>query len=268
MSHPCIYHDVPQLRTFDDKIVHRLNVVQTCGISLISPNGKYAEYGPYVAYTVGMKSGRTAYYDGECYKAKNKYYVRAVAAFGKRRTFEDFPTTKGPYKVGDFYNENGKQGVVFEVSADGMHGKIVYLKKIFDNDYWSRPKSKMKFVGATNEDDGEMNMQIIQGVEDWRTSYPLFAACGALGSGWYLPAINELKRIWMHRDKINVAIESRNSWDNHEYKYQTVKAEEFYGSSTEVDKKSFKSWCTYRGDVSSGKKREYSIYEILPVAKF
>ena len=359
------------------------------------------EYGPYVAYTVGMKSGRTAYYDGECYKAKNKYYVRAVAAFGKRRTFEDFPTTKGPYKVGDFYNENGKQGVVFyvdksgrnggivslteskksfpfelsswcqslgagwklpsssalkllavkgtvkdaintalktygveigsgyyagsgekgyvsseeykdykcgnysifcaravcrfgdqiettqgpyavgdyycengkqgvvfEVSADGMHGKIVYLKKNFDNDYWLRPKSKMKFVGATNEDDGEMNMQIIQGVEGWRTSYPLFAACRALGSGWYLPAINELKRIWMHRDKINAAIESRNIWDNHEYKYQTVKAEEFYGSSTEVDKKSFKSWCTYGGYVSSGKKKEYSFYEILPVAKF
>lgn len=364
------------------------------------------EYGPYVAYTVGMKSGRTAYYDGECYKAKNKYYVRAVAAFGKRRTFEDFPTTKGPYKVGDFYNENGKQGVVFyvdksgrnggivsltesnkslpsylssklsswcqslgagwelpsssalkllavkgtvkdainttlktygveigsgyyagsgrkgyvsseeykdyecgnnsifcaravcrfgdqiettqgpyavgdyycengkqgvvfEVSADGMHGKIVYLKRILDNDYWLRPKSKMKFVGATNEDDGEMNMQIIQGVEGWRTSYPLFAACGALGSGWYLPAINELKRIWMHRDKINAAIESRNILDNREYKYQTVKAEEFYGSSTEVDKKSFKYWATYReGWVGSGKKNKYSFYEILPVAKF
>jgi hypothetical protein len=89
-----------------------------------------------------------------------------------------------------------------------------------------------------------------------------------LGSGWYLPAINELKRIWMHRDKINAAIESRNIWDNHEYKYQTVKAEEFYGSSTEVDKKSFKSWCTYGGYVSSGKKKEYSFYEILPVAKF
>ena len=150
-----------------------------------------------------------------------------------------------------------------------MHGKIVYLKKIFDNDYWLRPKSKMKFVGATNEDDGEMNMQIIQGVEGWRTSYPLFAACGALGSGWYLPAINELKRIWMHRDKINVAIVSRNIWDNREYKYQTVKAEEFYGSSTEVDKKSFKYWATYReGYVNSVKKKEHSFYEILPVAKF
>lgn len=213
-------------------------------------------------------SGRKGYVSYEEYKdyecGNNSIFcARAVCRFG-----DQIETTQGPYAVGDYYNENGKQGVVFEVSADGMHGKIVYLTKIFDNDYWLRPKAKMKFVGATNEDDGEMNMQIIQGVEGWRTSYPLFAACGALGSGWYLPAINELKRIWMHRDKINVAIESRNILDNREYKYQTVKAEEFYGSSTEVDKKSFKSWVTYRGYVSSEKKNKYSFYEILPVAKF
>lgn len=214
-------------------------------------------------------SGRKGYVSSEEYKdyecGNNSIFrARAVCRFG-----DQIETTQGPYAVGDYYCENGKQGVVFEVSADGMHGKIVYLKKIFDNDYWLRPKSKMKFVGATNEDDGEMNMQIIQGVEGWRTSYPLFAACGALGSGWYLPAINELKRIWMHRDKINVAIESRNILDNREYKYQTVKAEEFYGSSTEVDKKSFKYWATYReGWVGSGKKNKYSFYEILPVAKF
>ncbi|MBQ3209373.1 MAG: PEGA domain-containing protein [Alistipes sp.] len=214
-------------------------------------------------------SGRKGYVSSEEYKnyecGNNSIFrARAVCRFG-----DQIETTQGPYAVGDYYCENGKQGVVFEVSADGMHGKIVYLTKIFDNDYWLRPKSKMKFVGATNEDDGEMNMQIIQGVEGWRTSYPLFAACGALGSGWYLPAINELKRIWMHRDKINVAIESRNILDNREYKYQTVKAEEFYGSSTEVDKKSFKYWATYReGWVGSGKKNKYSFYEILPVAKF
>lgn len=225
-------------------------------------------YGVEIGSDYYAGSGRKGYVRSEEYQDYecgnySIFCARAVCRFG-----DQIETTQGPYAVGDYYCENGKQGVVFEVSADGMHGKIVYLKRILDNDYWLRPKSKMKFVGATNEDDGEMNMQIIQGVEGWRTSYPLFAACGALGSGWYLPAINELKRIWMHRDKINVAIESRNILDNREYKYQTVKAEEFYGSSTEVDKKSFKSWVTYRGYVSSGKKNKYSFYEILPVAKF
>lgn len=226
-------------------------------------------YGVEIGTDYYAGSGRKGYVSSEEYKDYecgnySIFCARAVCRFG-----DQIETTQGPYAVGDYYCENGKQGVVFEVSADGMHGKIVYLKRILDNDYWLRPKSKMKFVGATNEDDGEMNMQIIQGVEGWRTSYPLFAACGALGSGWYLPAINELKRIWMHRDKINVAIESRNIWDNREYKYQTVKAAEFYGSSTEVDKKSFKYWATYReGWVGSGKKNKYSFYEILPVAKF
>ncbi|MBE6203019.1 MAG: serine/threonine protein kinase, partial [Rikenellaceae bacterium] len=37
------------------------------------------------------------------------------------------PETSAPYKVGDYYNENGKEGVVFEVSDDGRHGKIVSL---------------------------------------------------------------------------------------------------------------------------------------------
>ena len=225
-------------------------------------------YGVEIGSDYYAGSGRKGYVRSEEYQDYecgnySIFCARAVCRFG-----DQIETTQAPYAVGDYYCENGKQGVVFEVSADGMHGKIVYLTKIFDNDYWLRPKSKMKFVGATNEDDGEMNMQIIQGVEGWRTSYPLFAACGALGSGWYLPAINELKRIWMHRDKINAAIESRNILDNREYKYQTVKAEEFYGSSTEVDKKSFKSWVTYRGYVSSEKKNKYSFYEILPVAKF
>ncbi len=31
------------------------------------------------------------------------------------------------YKVGDFYNENGKQGIVFEVDESGRHGKIVSM---------------------------------------------------------------------------------------------------------------------------------------------
>ncbi|MBP3547654.1 MAG: serine/threonine protein kinase, partial [Alistipes sp.] len=34
------------------------------------------------------------------------------------------------YNVGDYYNENGKEGIVFEVWDDGRHGKIVSLDEI------------------------------------------------------------------------------------------------------------------------------------------
>jgi hypothetical protein len=39
--------------------------------------------------------------------------------------FAVFTLSAQTYKVGDLYNVNGKQGVVFEVSEDGKHGKII-----------------------------------------------------------------------------------------------------------------------------------------------
>ena len=33
------------------------------------------------------------------------------------------------YKVGDYYNENGRAGVVFQVDETGQHGKIVSLNE-------------------------------------------------------------------------------------------------------------------------------------------
>lgn len=47
--------------------------------------------------------------------------------------------TSAPYKVGDYYNDGKKEGVVFEVSADGRSGKIVSMTE--SDDYW-RVKAK------------------------------------------------------------------------------------------------------------------------------
>ena len=188
------------------------------------------------------------------------YKTRAVYSFGSS-------ITRGPYKVGDYYNEYGKEGVVFEVSADGMHGKIVYLRKQKGCNAWLQKKGKMKAIGATDENDGENNMKVVRQIANWQNDYKLFATCDDM-NGYYLPAINELKKIWENRDKINRAISNRSVWGSFG-KYQTIKEDEFYGSSTESDKKSFKSWCTYNnGYISTGDKKKYSFYEILPVAKF
>ena len=35
--------------------------------------------------------------------------------------------TRGPYKVGDYYNDGTKEGIVFVVYDGGYHGKIVSL---------------------------------------------------------------------------------------------------------------------------------------------
>ena len=368
------------------------------------------EYGPYVAYTVGMKSGRTAYYDGECNKSSAKYYVRAVAKFGGTTSYfdatTDMPKTSSPYKVGDFYNENGKagvvltvdkcgrngtlvslvdggcnledseesgkewympsisvlediavkkykwlnytlskhgepigphlyicypakwrsinsigdsdsyrwvydcvknhsrttvasrkggsanlpqgakwraiskfgngdtqgpyevgdyyrengkEGVVFEVTPDGMHGKIVNIGT-YKKEGWQPRKSKLKFVGATDANDGRKNMEIITNQVGWLSLYPAFAYCAKLGCDWYLPAINEVEKIIKIKESFNTY--SKHPLDN---KY------DFIFSSTEVDKKTYKTWF-YSGKTTShssqNDKREYHWYRILPVTTF
>ncbi len=65
------------------------------------------------------------------------------------------------YKVGDYYDANGKQGVVFAVTPDGKHGKIVGLNNL-----------------------GNMT---------WNSAV---SACRNLGNGWRLPSEDELLAIY------------------------------------------------------------------------
>ncbi len=108
-------------------------------------------------------------------------------------------TTKGktsaPYKVGDYYNDGVKEGVVFEVSADGKHGKIVSMTQSASKLQWSSDVTKQKrLIGADSETDGVANMAKVKARPDWQSKYPAFKWCTDLGDGWYLPAIEELKK--------------------------------------------------------------------------
>ena len=113
------------------------------------------------------------------------------------------PRSSKTYKVGDLYDENGKRGVVFEVSADGKHGKIVSFNEIKlkwandDFDSWGEE------IGAYSKTDGAVNMAVVQRIPNWREKYPAFAWCADLGKGWYLPAIHELKVIYVIRNILN-----------------------------------------------------------------
>ena len=71
------------------------------------------------------------------------------------------------WKVGDFYDVNGKQGVVYVVTPDGMHGKIISLYQTQTT--WGEAKK-------------------------W---------CGNLGSGWRLPSKDELLHICKVRNTLN-----------------------------------------------------------------
>ena len=102
---------------------------------------------------------------------------------------------KGVYKVGDYYDDGKKQGVVFEVSSDGKHGKIVSLTESKDVMQWSSDVSECeRLIGADDKYNGAKNMAKVMQIEGWRNKYPAFAWCANLGNGWYLPAIEELKK--------------------------------------------------------------------------
>lgn len=72
------------------------------------------------------------------------------------------------YKVGDIYDVDGKRGVVFEVSEDGTHGKIISTELVSDKMTWSKAM-------------------------EWGSQ---------LKDGWYLPSYDELMVLLKVRDEV------------------------------------------------------------------
>ena len=70
-----------------------------------------------------------------------------------------------------------------------MHKFDTYVK-------WSTEEVS---TGATDENDGRKNMAIIRKINNFEEVYPAFGLCESLNvggeTGWYLPAVNELKNI-------------------------------------------------------------------------
>ena len=98
------------------------------------------------------------------------------------------------YKVGDYYNDGKKEGVVFWITDGGKHGKIVSLTESSSPFHWSLDKYEQKrLIGADDKNNGANNMAKVKQIPDWESKYPSFKWCADLGEGWYLPAIEELK---------------------------------------------------------------------------
>ena len=92
------------------------------------------------------------------------------------------------YAVGETYNENGVKGKIIY-----MNDTIRYVGKDVGEAAWS---TEAVLTGATDTNDGRVNMAIIKKISGWKGLYPAFALCDALNTGnvtgWYLPAVKEL----------------------------------------------------------------------------
>ncbi len=150
------------------------------------------------------------------------------------------------YKVGDLYDENGKRGVVFEVSADGKHGKIVSLVESDKELKWASNDSRREKIGASSETNGAVNMAVVQRIPNWREKYPAFAWCADLGEGWYLPAIDELKAIY---NILNLR-------------------PEYYWSSTESKEEEICAWSVYMFNGYTGSLTKDSDLYVRAVSAF
>ncbi len=171
------------------------------------------------------------------------------------------PTPDKTYKVGDYYDDGKKRGVVFEVTSDGKHGKIVSLEsetvlkwaankefgRIFNGDNPSRNR-----IGATDKYNGANNRRIVEQITDWRDKYPAFAWCNSSIEGWYLPAIEELKTLLLEesvKESVNKTLELRGAKLLDYWRYW---------SSTEDEDEAFCAWhvrmdrgkafCAYKGN--------------------
>ena len=106
------------------------------------------------------------------------------------------------YQVGDYYDDGKRQGVVFAVSDDGRHGKIVSLDQT--KKQWCSDKQYIMriVVGASSDSDGKSNTDKVMARAD-SENYPAFRWCRAKGDEWYLPSFEELTLLRQVRDKVN-----------------------------------------------------------------
>lgn len=139
--------------------------------------------------------------------------------------------TGGPYKVGDYYNDGAKEGIVFVVYDGGYHGKIVSVDESYEQ--WAVSAVWQNATHATSKGGGMGNMNKIKKLPNWKVNYPAFAWCASLGEGWYLPAIDELKLIYQNKSIINRRLNERGYGEF---------LDDFYWSSTEDVDNSDYAW--------------------------
>lgn len=155
------------------------------------------------------------------------------------------------YSIGDCYPKDGSpvEGIVFEVSEDGQHGKVFSLAEGFG--------LKWRTIGdadyTDDRDNGMNNFEIITAMEPEYDGYPAFAWCASLGDGWYIPAINELIKIrdsWgksqKERKALNTKIKEVGGTplsDAVYVKAKDAKVSAIYYSSTENGLKRQKIYC-------------------------
>ena len=145
------------------------------------------------------------------------------------------------WKVGDYYNVDGKEGVVFWVDETGKHGKIVSMDQT-ELQWCTDDEYNKELTGiATDSSNGLNNLRSIMKIAAWKDKYPAFAWCADHGDGWYLPAIEELKELLLN-DAVHAKVNGTLKQKRRSVMYST-----WYWSSTE-----YNEWCAWDVYMNNG----------------
>lgn len=170
----------------------------------------------------------------------NQLTIRATATTTNREAKITFPGFKqeivvnqSKYAVGDSYDEGKIHGTVgYMGNGDTNADYRLIFASINEKAVWSTENVS---TGATVQNDGRKNVEIIKKIANWEELYPAFALCDALNTGgvtgWYLPAYKEANNIV---DK--VPRNNRSFWSSSEYRNNaayicgtwTVKSDQYF----------------------------------------
>jgi hypothetical protein len=81
---------------------------------------------------------------------------------------------KSTYRVGDYYNDGMKEGIVFEVTSGGKRGKIMSLNQSPLMPWTVCKADVSRLIGTSSADDGQYNQRVVEAIEDWQWKYPAF----------------------------------------------------------------------------------------------
>lgn len=128
---------------------------------------------------------------------------------------ESVPT----YKLFDFYNRKGVQGIVVDVDETGQHGWIVSLDEA--NLVWCTAPMGTYWPASESKTDAAANLKGVLAVDPTLEAFPAMKWCYDKNvdgvSGWIMPASNELEIFakavfedWTHETgkKFNMAIQN------------------------------------------------------------
>lgn len=117
-----------------------------------------------------------------------------------------YPPASKPYQIGDWYSENGVEGLVIWTTEDGRHGRLLYPKGLNPLPKFGRSRkfytgSPDYELGLNDYANGYANWQRIKYLIDNDPNYsiemfPLYEYLNQEAPGWYLPAIKELQYLF------------------------------------------------------------------------